>query len=78
MLELITLTLTKQDGQICLSVQCHETGKRFSVSTEQAHENQIRPLVRYAHTMRNYGFKFAAIEACLIRLIRRATQASAA
>lgn len=78
MLELITLTLTKQDGQICLAVQCHETGKRFSVSTEQAHENQIRPLVRHAHAMRKYGFKFTAIEACLIRLMRRASQASAA
>ncbi len=78
MLELITLTLTKQDGQICLSVQCNETGKRFTVSTEQAHEDQIRPLVRHAHTMRKYGFKFAAIESCLIRLMRRTTQASAA
>ena len=78
MLELITLTLIKQDGQICLAMQCHETGKRFAVSTEQDHENQIRTLVRHAHIMRNYGFKFAAIESCLMRLMRRTTQASAA
>lgn len=28
--------------------------------------------------MRKYGFKFAAIESCLIRLMRSTTQASAA
>jgi len=35
-------------------------------------------LINKALFMRKYGFKFAAIESCLIRLMRRTTQASAA
>jgi hypothetical protein len=78
MLELVTLTLTSSKGAICLAVQCHETGKRLAIATEQANEDQIRPLVRHAHAMKKYGFNYEAVEACLMRIMRRTMQGHAA
>lgn len=78
MLELVTLTLSSHKGAICLAVQCHQTGKRLAIATEQANEAQIRPLVRHAYAMKKYGFNFDAIEACLARLMRHPMQPHAA